>query len=603
MNEAKDNEQSKPKKAPCSATCDRGVTCDCALEILSDEDGLAYIQKHLHLLHVGRLNSKDEWVLLLRAVGNVRGALKQAICCLNNHRGLTLEKYIEKLEAKKRSLLMLKEQPSSAIPSESKDEGGEPVVLAAAAESKEEDGGWVEVASAEVAHVPVLTAQEILEATYLTNLESLFEKKQLSFPFDFEPLGTLFACAYLSPNAVLEGMPSSAKEIGRLKKYGFLEEGVGGLKKYGFLVGIFMHPTFRCLLQGQKISQPREECDLSNLALRVHKYLRIKYNWHSFLRKKALGFHTWDTPSVPFDCSSFDYVMVDQNIFSGLIQAAEVGRLDLVRLFLVLCEIGVVGRGPLVAAAANNHLAIVELLVKRGIDTNVRDINGKGSLHYAAEAGHTEMVQFLLANGADITLRDVSGRTPLNYAAIAHRQNNREAVFILLMLQGAAEAEITAHTSLPPAVSEEMQKAMNKFTLILLTVGLALPCVSIVGEYLNYDISAVAAAKPAGSSSSPSSARAAIPMGDGGSSFPAAASNDGIPSLSSLPTQASHGVSSAPPSAPTSAAAFFSPSASSGSESKSDAPAQEQKKSEDVLQNDGGGSFVPNAPGGPPGTG
>jgi ankyrin repeat protein len=69
---------------------------------------------------------------------------------------------------------------------------------------------------------------------------------------------------------------------------------------------------------------------------------------------------------------------------------------------------------PLIVAARNGHIKIVELLLLRGADVNVRDKEqGTTALIAAAQQGHKEIVELLLKNGADINARETSGKTAL----------------------------------------------------------------------------------------------------------------------------------------------------------------------------------------------
>jgi uncharacterized protein len=66
------------------------------------------------------------------------------------------------------------------------------------------------------------------------------------------------------------------------------------------------------------------------------------------------------------------------------------------------------------AAAA---IAVVELLIERGADTNAVDNRGRTSLMIAAERGNAAIIETLLRRGADRTLRDNAGKTACDLAA------------------------------------------------------------------------------------------------------------------------------------------------------------------------------------------
>ena len=71
----------------------------------------------------------------------------------------------------------------------------------------------------------------------------------------------------------------------------------------------------------------------------------------------------------------------------------------------------------------------VEMLIKDGVDIEVKDKDGYTALLIAAEMGNIEMVKVLLENGADVNARDIDKHTALIYAAY---QGNLEIAEMLL---------------------------------------------------------------------------------------------------------------------------------------------------------------------------
>jgi ankyrin repeat protein len=66
------------------------------------------------------------------------------------------------------------------------------------------------------------------------------------------------------------------------------------------------------------------------------------------------------------------------------------------------------------------HVAVVDLLVSRGADVNIRNRRGVTPLMEAADTGDTEAVAYLVRHSASINQSDDEGRTPLSLAAYRH---------------------------------------------------------------------------------------------------------------------------------------------------------------------------------------
>jgi len=114
---------------------------------------------------------------------------------------------------------------------------------------------------------------------------------------------------------------------------------------------------------------------------------------------------------------------------SPLHYAAETGNL---KKFRELLAVGnklnfdkQTGMTPLHLAAAAGHMQIVELMLMRGVDVNLKTREDKierlrdcTPLHYAAEQGREKMVEFLLQKGAAVNAGTFHQYTPLHYAAL-----------------------------------------------------------------------------------------------------------------------------------------------------------------------------------------
>jgi len=74
---------------------------------------------------------------------------------------------------------------------------------------------------------------------------------------------------------------------------------------------------------------------------------------------------------------------------------------------------------PLVAALANKHFRVAQLLLHHGVCTtvNIQGYRGRIPLHSAAFSGQIDMVQLLLEHKADVKSQDHMGDTALHYLA------------------------------------------------------------------------------------------------------------------------------------------------------------------------------------------
>ncbi|HYZ74395.1 MAG TPA: ankyrin repeat domain-containing protein, partial [Chthoniobacterales bacterium] len=194
--------------------------------------------------------------------------------------------------------------------------------------------------------------------------------------------------------------------------------------------------------------------------------LNFQFNGDDFVRSAAEG----DQKALGlFFAAGFDLNTPNTAGYTGLMAAAERGRVDIVKLLLDhKADPNVAGRDAgtaLMLAAENNQPEIVKLLLDRGADPNRQDHNGWTALLKAAYQGnakcieilasHTKLeldrallvatlmerkdaVKVLLDNGAEVDFRASDGRTPLILAA---GKGNKEIVELLL--RAGADASLT----------------------------------------------------------------------------------------------------------------------------------------------------------------
>jgi ankyrin repeat protein len=73
-------------------------------------------------------------------------------------------------------------------------------------------------------------------------------------------------------------------------------------------------------------------------------------------------------------------------------------------------------RNALMIAASEGHLAIIDILIEKGVNLGKQDCEGLTALGWACLKGHYNAVLNLLNNGANVNQTDYSGRTPLDLA-------------------------------------------------------------------------------------------------------------------------------------------------------------------------------------------
>lgn len=105
------------------------------------------------------------------------------------------------------------------------------------------------------------------------------------------------------------------------------------------------------------------------------------------------------------------------------------------------------GQTPLMVAAEQGNLEIVQELIRRGANVNLDDIDSWTSLISAAKEGHIEVVQELLENNANVEHRDMGGWTALMWAAYKGRTEVAR-----LLLEKEANPNITGQYCVYPII-------------------------------------------------------------------------------------------------------------------------------------------------------
>lgn len=77
------------------------------------------------------------------------------------------------------------------------------------------------------------------------------------------------------------------------------------------------------------------------------------------------------------------------------------------------------GNTPLHLAAADGHIDVVEELLTRGAEVEIRNLAGRTALHVACMNHHLHAIAMLLSAGASARARDIEGRRPMDMTNVA----------------------------------------------------------------------------------------------------------------------------------------------------------------------------------------
>ncbi len=146
----------------------------------------------------------------------------------------------------------------------------------------------------------------------------------------------------------------------------------------------------------------------------------------------AARFGHVDVLAVLLD-SGADIEARDQYRQTPLSRAAKLGHVEAVRLLLdrganIETREEKFGAAPLHEAALHGHIDVVKLLLEYGADVNAKNNTGRTPFWAAAfphsynVVGDASLLEYLMAKGADPNVRDVSGMSMLTYAEFQERQ-------------------------------------------------------------------------------------------------------------------------------------------------------------------------------------
>jgi uncharacterized protein len=144
--------------------------------------------------------------------------------------------------------------------------------------------------------------------------------------------------------------------------------------------------------------------------------------------------------------------MKDHEIFNAINKNDLMSIAELTKDRAVLEVRDRAGRTPLINAALDGKIELLNLLLSLGGDCNAVDKTGFTALHFAAQNYLEEVAALLIAHGAVVDARDEYGNTPLNKAVFNSR--GRGDLIKLLRRHGADPRATNKHGVSPLSLSK-----------------------------------------------------------------------------------------------------------------------------------------------------
>jgi ankyrin repeat protein len=119
-------------------------------------------------------------------------------------------------------------------------------------------------------------------------------------------------------------------------------------------------------------------------------------------------------------------------------------------------------------AAANGHIKVADLLIKKGANIEATDYEGKTPLMIAAEVGNVQFIEFLLDNGANIEAQDDYEKTCLRLAIASEQCEDAEKKEVVkLLIEHGANVNATDKYDISALISAVYQKYYDIAKLLI----------------------------------------------------------------------------------------------------------------------------------------
>ena len=146
------------------------------------------------------------------------------------------------------------------------------------------------------------------------------------------------------------------------------------------------------------------------------------------------------------------------NKFTSLLVAAKEGHIKIAEL-LISQGADVDLKLPIIGAINRDQIGMVETLIDKGANINLKGSDGRTPLHFAARKGLKKIAALLINQGANVNEKDNYTITPLHEAAgWGHKE------FVALLITNGATINVKRRSGGTPTPLDNVQRAMKHYS-------------------------------------------------------------------------------------------------------------------------------------------